>query len=122
MNKESKMVDKLFKINKQMKDKVNKKNETKYLIIKCDELGDQWECDAYRTPLGITNDISLWKDLRGYDIYKIKSNGKLEMVKDYEEGDLHIATSSRKTRYIVNEDDSYVCDLTKEMKILLKKD
>jgi hypothetical protein len=95
-------------------------NEQKYLIVECSELSDGWECDADRKPLGITNNISMWNRLEGYEIYEIKSNGKLEIVKYYDEGDLHIATSSRLTRYIVNDNNSYVCDLTDEMKILFR--
>lgn len=95
-------------------------NETKYLIVECNELSDPYECDADRIPLGITDDISLWSRIAGYEIYRIKSDGKVEMVKDYYKGDLYITTSNRKTYYIIDEDRSYVCDLTDEMKILLK--
>jgi hypothetical protein len=31
-----------------------------YLIIRCDELGDQWECDADRTPIAIVDDWQKW--------------------------------------------------------------
>ena len=95
-------------------------NKQKYLIVECSELSDGWECDADRKPLGITDDISMWKRLEGYEIYEIKSDGRVERIKYYEDGDLHIATSSCLTRYIVNDRNSYVCDLTNEMKTLFR--
>ena len=33
----------------------------RYLVIKCEELGDGWECDADREPLCVTEDISKWE-------------------------------------------------------------
>lgn len=55
----------------------------KYLVIKCNELGDQWECDADRRPLCITDDKDrFWK--LGYEIYEIHSDGSLELIKNYE--------------------------------------
>lgn len=54
----------------------------KYLIIQCDELGDQWECDADRTPICMTNDYSKYGGY-GYEVYKLKSNGTFELVKEY---------------------------------------
>ena len=56
----------------------------KYLIIECNELGDQWECDADRRPLCITDDKDkFWKV--GYEIYEIHSDGSLELIKHYED-------------------------------------
>ena len=55
----------------------------KYLIIECNELGDQWECDADRTPICITNDPSKYG--KGYDIWKILEDGSLEQIKKYDE-------------------------------------
>jgi hypothetical protein len=57
----------------------------KYLIIECEELDDQWECDATRTPLLMTNDISKWEHRMGYEIYEVCSNGALKLVKGYED-------------------------------------
>ena len=54
----------------------------KYLVLECRELGDQWECDAERTPLCITNDISKYGV--GYEIYSIEENGSLTLYKNYE--------------------------------------
>ena len=51
-------------------------DKTKYLIVKCNELSDPYECDADRIPLGITDDISMWSRIAGYEIYRIKSDGK----------------------------------------------
>lgn len=33
-----------------------------YLIMRCDELSDQWECDADRTPIAIVDDWKKWFD------------------------------------------------------------
>ena len=55
-----------------------------YLIIKCDELSDQWECDAYREPICITEDYSQYNKL-GYEIYEILADGNLRNIKDYDE-------------------------------------
>lgn len=32
----------------------------KYLIMSCVELGDQWECDADRTPITMCDDWKSW--------------------------------------------------------------
>ena len=52
----------------------------KYLVVKCTELGDQWECDADRKPLYMTDDIS--KIGKGYEIYEVQSNGSLKIIKE----------------------------------------
>ena len=54
-----------------------------YLVIKCEELNDQYECDANRVPICITEDISKYGF--GYEIWKIEKNGKLTLHKEYEE-------------------------------------
>lgn len=54
-----------------------------YLIVKCDELGDQWECDANRTPVCLTDDYTpYWKI--GYEVYEVLSNNHFKLIKDYE--------------------------------------
>lgn len=58
----------------------------KYLIIECEELGDQWECDANRTPVCITDDFDKYNQY-GYEIYKICDNETFELIKNYEESD-----------------------------------
>ena len=55
----------------------------KYLIIKCDELGDQWECDANRTPVCITNDYSKYG--YGYEVYELLADNTFKLIKDYED-------------------------------------
>ena len=57
----------------------------KYLIIKCKELKDQWECDVDRAPICITNDFNKFNKF-GYEIYEIRANGTLRLLKDYEKG------------------------------------
>lgn len=56
----------------------------KYLIVKCVPLDDQWECDADRTPMFITDD---WKrDVPDYpfEVWEIKENYTLKLIRDYE--------------------------------------
>ena len=53
----------------------------KYLIIKCTELCDQYECDAYREPICITDNYDDFNKY-GYEIYKICSES-LVLIKEY---------------------------------------
>lgn len=94
-------------------------SDKKYLIIECEELRDPYECDADRKPLGMTDDISIWQQVRGYEIYVLNTDGRFQQIKYYEDGKLYIEQSSRKTYYLVDDDDCYVGDLTNEMKDLL---
>ena len=55
----------------------------KYLIVRCEELGDAWECDANRTPVCMTDDPSPYG--RGYEVYELQEDGFFEKVKEYEE-------------------------------------
>lgn len=55
----------------------------KYLIVKCEELNDQYECDADRKPIYITDDPSNYSS--GYDIYEVKEDGTLPLIKSYDE-------------------------------------
>lgn len=54
----------------------------RYLVIRCEELNDQYECDANRIPVCITEDISKYGF--GYEIWKIEENGELTLHKEYE--------------------------------------
>ena len=55
----------------------------KYLIVECRELGDQWECDADRTPICVTDDPSKYG--RGHEVWEILSDGNLKKIRDYDE-------------------------------------
>ena len=57
-------------------------NDMKYLIVKCAELDDQWECDADRKPICITNDFYKYNKY-GYEIYEISKSGTLKLIKKY---------------------------------------
>lgn len=94
-------------------------NEKKYLIIECEELDDPYECDADRKPLGMTDDISIWQQIRGYEIYVLNADGRFELIKGYEDGKLYIRQVSHKINYLVDHDDCYAGDLTNEMEDLL---
>ena len=54
----------------------------KYLIVECHKLGDQWECDADRTPICITENPSEYGV--GYEVWKILSDGTLEKIRGYD--------------------------------------
>ena len=54
----------------------------KYLIVVCAELDDQYECDANRTPICVTDDYSPYNRY-GFDIWLIKESGSLIQIKDY---------------------------------------
>ena len=58
----------------------------KYLIMRCDELGDQYECDANRIPITMTDDWETWyrKNEPDYyfEVYEYK-NKRFVRVKDY---------------------------------------
>lgn len=54
----------------------------KYLIIQCDELLDQYECDADRKPICITDNIDIWKAY-GYEIFEILENGTFHIIQNY---------------------------------------
>jgi hypothetical protein len=58
---------------------------SKFLVIKCTELGDQWECDADRNPVCITDNYNKYNEF-GYEIYGIRDNGTFILLKEYEDG------------------------------------
>lgn len=54
-----------------------------YLIVKCTPLDDQWETDAAREPILITNESgSDAYDGVGYEIYHIETDGTLTLEKE----------------------------------------
>lgn len=59
----------------------------KYLIIKCDELCDQYECDANRIPITMTDNWMEWYEKTRpdycFEVYEFKNN-EFILVKDYE--------------------------------------
>lgn len=61
-----------------------------YLIMRCDELDDQYECDAKRVPIAIVNN---WKDWAknhipdyNYEVWQYDDDGNFSCIKDYSEG------------------------------------
>ena len=62
---------------------------TKYLIVKCEELGDQFECDANREPMFLVDD---WKDWFNknhptyqFEVYKFVDDNEATLEKTYDE-------------------------------------
>lgn len=56
----------------------------KYLVIECNELGDQYECDADRVPICVLDDYSDYNKM-GYEIYEIHDDGSLTKIREYED-------------------------------------
>lgn len=54
----------------------------KYLIIECEELHDQFECEANRTPVCMTDDFYKFNKI-GYEIYKLCDDGTFKLIKHY---------------------------------------
>ena len=53
-----------------------------YLIVRCSDLSDQYECDADRMPLCVVEDyLPYFK--QGYEIYAINADGSLTLEKDH---------------------------------------
>lgn len=53
-----------------------------YLIVKCKELSDQYECDAMRKPVCLTENPEKYG--RGFEVYEVKPNNTFKLVKDYD--------------------------------------
>lgn len=51
-----------------------------YLIVKCTELTDQFECDYDREPLKVVSDYTPY-DKKGYEIYEISTSGGLNCIR-----------------------------------------
>ena len=54
-----------------------------YLIVKCRELIDGWECDADRTPFCMTDNPSLYG--RSFEVYELQDDNTFELIKEYDE-------------------------------------
>ena len=54
----------------------------KYLIIECEELSDQFECDADRTPVCMTDDYSTYG--LGYEVYELTPENEFRCIKEYD--------------------------------------
>ena len=59
----------------------------KYLIMKCEELGDQFECDADRTPITMTDNWKTWYKNNNpdyhFEVYEYKNN-HFTCIKNYD--------------------------------------
>lgn len=60
-----------------------------FLIMKCEPLNDQYECEADRTPLCVVqrNDIPKEYKKYYYEIYEILSNGLIVKISNYDDFD-----------------------------------
>lgn len=64
----------------------------KYLIVKCDELSDQYECDADRIPVCLTDNWTYYNEY-GYEVYEVLKNNTFKLIKSYEQ------TGKKKRRF-----------------------
>ena len=72
------------------KKKQQKQQYKSFLIVKCVELGDQWECDADRIPMMIVEDWTNCHFDYLWEAYAINNRGLIvECVKDYEDEPIH---------------------------------
>lgn len=60
-----------------------------YLIMECHELGDQWECDARRSPVTLTEDWMVWYEKTNptypFEVYEfINDTIGFTCVKEYD--------------------------------------
>lgn len=62
---------------------------TKYLIVKCVELHDQYECDADREPMFLVDDWEQWyKDnspTYQFEVYRFVDDSECELIKTMED-------------------------------------
>lgn len=62
---------------------------TKYLIVKCTELSDQYECDADREPMFLVDDWEDWvaknHPTYQFEVYKFADGKEAELIKHYED-------------------------------------
>ena len=74
----------------------------KYLIVKIHELGDQFECDADRTPYKVVEDWRKEKPKGLYEVYEIQKNGFLTLIRKYT-----TVEESGMALYFFNEEDDW---------------
>jgi len=62
---------------------------TKYLIMRCEELMDQYECDANREPMFLVDDWTKWYQENHpnyqFEVYKFEDDKECTLEKTYEE-------------------------------------
>jgi len=79
---------------------------TKYLIVKCYELGDQYECDASREPMFLVDDWTAWykknRPTYPFEVYKFVDEEEAILEKTYDE-----ALDKGMALYFWNMDDNH---------------
>ena len=56
----------------------------KYLIMECNELSDQYECDADRSPICLIDNWAYYNKY-GYEVYEVLKNNTFKLIKNYEQ-------------------------------------
>lgn len=68
---------------KRMKPQIKVEKKLKYLIVKCKLLSDQFECDADRTPLFLTDDWKRDYPKEGYyEVYELMPTNNFKLIKE----------------------------------------
>ena len=57
-----------------------------YLIIKCYDLDDPYECDAYREPVCLSDSYEQYNRY-GFEVYEVLDDGTFKLVKDFRTGE-----------------------------------
>ena len=55
-----------------------------YLVVECTELSDQFECDANREPICLTEDYAKYNRM-GYEIYKVNEDNTFTLIRNYDD-------------------------------------
>lgn len=106
----------------------------KYLIVKCELLRDQFECDASRTPICMVDDYKALKADYDFEVYELGADGGFSLVKEYDDymGDEGMGLFSIDVSAECNDDGEIVTikkfpgldrdsELPKEVQILVNK-
>lgn len=93
----------------------------KYLMVVCEELGDQYECDANRTPEAITDDWEKYCEEHSqnyYDVWEIREDNSLYLIREYTD-----TPSDCGMAYVIVEGDyEYPTTIVKKYPNLTEKD
>ena len=54
----------------------------KYLIVKCEPLNDQYECDANRIPLCLVDNYTEYFSRNEYEIYELQNNNTFKFIQE----------------------------------------
>ena len=68
---------------KKIKPQIKSEKKLKYLIVKCRLLSDQFECEADKIPLFLTDDWKRDCPKKGYyEVYELTSTNNFKLIKE----------------------------------------